>query len=64
MSKDPPFEKNIKQTLDRQRVDPQTADALRSYPLDRFGWYVDVSADDMIIAVASDDGLLHLFEME
>lgn len=29
MSKDPQFEKDIKQTLDRQRVDPQTADALR-----------------------------------
>lgn len=29
MSKDPQFEKDIKQTLDRRRVDPLTADALR-----------------------------------
>lgn len=29
MNKDPQFDKDIKQTLDRQQVDPQTADALR-----------------------------------
>lgn len=29
MNKDPQFDKDIKQTLDRQKVDPQTADALR-----------------------------------
>jgi hypothetical protein len=29
MNKDPQFDKDIKQTLDRQKVDPQTADTLR-----------------------------------